>query len=392
VILGVLMGVALVLSLGALALTLANLRLYRPTPPEADAPPPPADGRPLVSVCVPARNEAANIGACVRSLLASDVPAIEVLVYDDQSEDDTPNIVRQLAQADPRVLPLEAHPLPEGWNGKQHACWRCAHEARGDWLLFTDADVRFAPSAIRRALAAADRARSDRPADDAPLGLVSTFPRQVVASVGEALLVPMIFFLLFSYLPMARMRRTADPAASAGCGQFLLVTRACYDAFGGHAAFKRTMHDGVKMPRTAREAGYRTDLFDGTDLAHVRMYRGAAASWRGFAKNAYEGLGSPVLLVVLTAMHLLAHVAPWVVVLTMAARMAVPGVGEVLALLAVGAQITQRAVLAQRFALPAATAILHPLGVLAMTLVQWESYRLQMIGKRSWRGRVAASG
>jgi hypothetical protein len=381
VILAALMTAALLISAGALAMTIANLRRYQ-RPPRALA-----AREELVSVCIPARDEAANIGDCVRSLLASTHAGIEVLVYDDQSTDATPEILAQLAAEDGRVRPLAAQPLPDGWNGKQHACWQCAAKARGAFLLFIDADVRFAPEAVAAALSAWHRL-DDR---DAPLGVLSTFPRQIVGGVGEALLVPMIFFILFSYLPMGRMRSTTDPAASAACGQFLLVSRRCYDAFGGHEAFRATMHDGVKMPRAARKAGYRTDLFDGTALARVRMYRGMAATCRGFAKNAYEGLGSLGLLVFLTAIHVLGHLLPWIVApILMAAG------GDRLALLlaglAIACHLVQRGLLAARFGLPLATALVHPLGVAAMVLVQWESYRLDRLGRRSWRGRTASPG
>lgn len=379
-ILTIVLAFSLMISLGALALTIANRRFYRPPPAGVGA----ADA--LVSVCIPARDEQANIEACVRSLLASTHKAFEVLVYDDQSTDATPDILARLAAEDHRVHPLAAMPLPRGWNGKQHACWQCARNASGEYLLFTDADVRFEPDAISGALASW-RALDTNP--NTPLGLLSTFPRQVVRSPAEVLLVPMIFFILFSYLPMLRMRGTTDPATSAACGQFILVSRRCYDAFGGHAAFMDTMHDGVKMPRAARKAGFTTDLFDGTGLCAVRMYTSLKTTWKGFAKNAYEGLGSPGLLIFLTTIHLLGHVLPIVAVVALL----ISGSGFTLAvglgLAAYACQVAQRAALARWFGLPLVTAPLHPLGVLAMIVVQWDSFRVHRAGRRSWRGRTA---
>lgn len=371
---------------GGLALTLANLRRYRW---EAAAP---AAGveEPLVSVCIPARNEEANIEACVRSLLRQDWSRVEIMVYDDQSTDTTPEILARLAEEDHRVRLAPTQPLPEGWNGKQHACWRMAQAAEGSWLLFTDADVRFEPGCVRCAIGQG-RARG--------VGLLSTFPRQVVGSAGEALLVPMIFFLLFAYLPMRRMRRTKDPAASAGCGQFLLVRREAYEAAGGHAAFRDSMHDGIKMPREVRRAGYATDLFDATALCHVRMYRGWSQAWRGFAKNAYEGLGSVGLLAFLTVLHGLAHILPWAVLpLSGMVLLESPGACPIgftdpatpaLAGAAVVLAVVQRMVLAARFRHPLWIAAAHPLAVTLMTAVQWHSLYLHMTGRRAWRGRVA---
>lgn len=339
---------------------------------------------PLVSVCIPARNEAENIGACVERVLGCGYANVEVLVYDDQSTDGTPEILAGLMARDPRVKRVPTAALPEGWNGKQHACWRMSEAAAGEWMLFTDADVRLVPGAIGASVAAAARLNA---------GLISAFPRQVVGSVGEALLVPMIFFVLLSYLPFPRMRRSNDPATSAGCGQFLFVSRAAYGASGGHAAFRDSMHDGIKMPRAVRRAGMHTDLIDGTHLAECRMYRGFGAAWRGFTKNAYEGLGSMGLLVFATVLHVVGHLLPWGAAVWWAvgrvelAPAAMVGVG-----VAIGAGVVQRLILCVRFGHPLWIAAAHPVGVALMVGVQWWSWYLSVRGRRAWRGRTAAAG
>ena len=130
----------------ALTMTVINLRIYaRPAAgrPSAGAVPP--DGRPRISVCIPARNEERNLEAVVRGALANGEVGLEVLAYDDQSTDGTPRILAALAAEDPRVRTVPTQPLPAGWNGKQWGCERMGQAARGEWLLFTDADVRFAP-------------------------------------------------------------------------------------------------------------------------------------------------------------------------------------------------------------------------------------------------------
>lgn len=376
----IILTISLVFASLALLMTCINLFIYR-RPPAASVLAP----SPLVSVCIPARNEEANIEACVRSILASTHSNLEVVVYDDQSTDSTPALLAQLMASDSRVRAGTTVPLPAGWNGKQHACWRMSQDATGDWLVFTDADVRFEPECIGRALAAAANLRAE---------LVSTFPRQITGSLSEALAVPMIFFVLFSYLPMATMRRTNSVNASAGCGQFLMITRRAYNASGGHASFKDSMHDGVKMPREARRAGFHTDLFDGTDLISVRMYRGFSQTWRGFAKNAFEGLGSLGLLLFFTFAHLLAHILPWIVlpILLVCAAFGPLDAPQQKGLLLAGACVVlnlfQRMLLSIRFRQGVAPVLLHPLGVLMMTAIQWHSYYLARTNQRTWRGRV----
>lgn len=371
-----------------LIMTAINLCLCRR--PDRDAPWP--DDTPRVFVCIPARNEETNIEACVRSVLYDSDDNIRVVVYDDQSEDQTPAILARLAAEDPRVLPAPTRPLPAGWNGKQHACWRMARAAIDaelgvpalddrDLLVFTDADVRFEPAALRAAVAEMRRLNAD---------MVSCFPRQITGTLAEATLVPMMFYLLFGYLPMPRMRRTNDPSASAGCGQFLMLTANVYTKSGGHEAFRDSMHDGIMLPRAVRRAGLRSDLFDGSATASVRMYRGFSETWRGFAKNAYEGLGSIGLLVFLTALHAIGHVAPWIIaVWILATGPTAHPASLVLSMVAIALQLSQRLWLANRLDHSRVGALLHPVGVTLMTAIQWHSYVLHVTRRRAWRGRTA---
>lgn len=360
------------------AMTAWNLLVYRR---------PPRSGEPLtvqdrVDVCIPARNEAANIEACVQGVLASIEVPVRACVYDDQSADATPEILRRLAASDARVIQVPTQALPEGWNGKQWGCERMGRASDAAWLLFTDADVRLDPRAVAAAVRFAQRSGSD---------LVSTFPHEICGSLGEALMVPMIHFVLLGYLPMGFMRRDRRPALAAGCGQFLLVRGEVWRRSGGHAAFKASMHDGIKLPRSVRAAGGRTDLFDGTDLVSCRMYRGFAQSWRGFVKNAYEGLGSIGTLLFFTIMHVVGHLLPWAVVL---AALAGAAWGRSLiggAMAAMALALLTRVMLAVRFRQPWSAVALHPVGVALMTAIQWASLWVATRGRREWKGRVAGA-
>jgi glycosyltransferase involved in cell wall biosynthesis len=375
-------GATLAAAFQPLALGIVNMRRYGAAPALAQV----ADGTRgvRVAVCVPARNERENIEACVRSILASREVDVRAYVYDDESTDGTGDIVARLAAEDERVVVVPRRPLPPGWNGKQHACFRMAEHAMAndpgvDWFLFTDADVRFEADAVARALGFAQRTSS---------ALVSTVPRELTGTLGELTLVPLIHFVLMSYLPIGRMRATLDPAASAACGQFILVSRSAYRASGGHEGFQSSMHDGVKFPRAVRRAGLRTDLYDGTESVSCRMYRGFGQTWRGFAKNAYEGLGGMGLLVFITVYHALGQVLPWLIV----ALALVAGdwsIGASLALAAIGCSLLLRALLAARFRQSWWNVPLHLVSMLMLSAVQWRSLWLHRTGRRGWKGRIA---
>lgn len=364
----------------ALVMTCINLSVCRRAAPLEDAGPADPGAGPEVSVCIPARNEERNIGDAVDAARASRGIAVEVLVYDDQSTDGTAGILATCVAADRRVRSVPTEPLPPGWNGKQWGCDRMGRAAQGRWLLFTDADVRLAPDCLARAVAEAGRLDA---------ALLSTVPRQVTGSFLERLVVPLIHWMLFSWLPMPRMRNTTDPATSAGCGQFLLVRRDAWAASGGHAAFRSSMHDGIHLPRSLRRAGYRTDLYDGTDSVSCRMYRDAAGTWRGFAKNAYEGLGSPMVLAVFTVLEGLGILLPWAWLAVMALHGTLPPVPTALAAAACGMQLLQRLLLAIRFRQPPECVLLHPVSIAVLLAIQWRSWWLHVTGRRAWRGRAA---
>lgn len=369
----------------ALAMTIINLRVYRrshagPSLAGAGAATPQASvpGAPVLSICIPARNEERNIQEVVRACLANaDVP-LEVLVYDDQSTDRTPALLAQLCALDPRVRAVPTQPLPAGWNGKQWGCECMGQAARAPWMLFTDADVRFSPECFARALATAH---------ELDAALLSTVPRQETGTLAERLVVPLIHWMLLSWLPMPRMRATNDPATSAGCGQFLLVRRDAWRAAGGHAGFRASMHDGIKLPRALRRAGFHTDLFDGTDLTWCRMYQGGGQTWRGFTKNAYEGLGSPAVLAAFTVLEGVGILLPWIWLPAAVAIGGVPLAPKLLAAGAIAAQLVQRAVLMVRFRQPLECVLLHPVSIALLLAIQWRSWWLDRTGRRVWRGR-----
>lgn len=352
---------ALFLAAGPLALALANLRLLRA--------PPRAESRPAVSVLIPARNEEANIGDACRAVLASEAVELELIVLDDASTDRTPEILAAIA--DPRLVVARAPPLPPGWSGKQHACHVLGGLARHELMVFVDADVRLAPDAVNRMAGFMQRGGA---------GLASGFPRQVTRTWSEVLLLPLIHFLLLGYLPIAAMRRSPAAALGAGCGQLFITRRDAYRRAGGHAAIRASLHDGLTLPRAFRRAGDMTDLFDAGGLAQCRMYVSAGQVWEGLCKNATEGMAKPIALPVWTLILGGGQVLP-------AALLLLAPSAPAAAALACG--IGLRLALATRFGQSFVSALLHPVGVAGVLLIQWWSLlRAAAGGKATWRGRA----
>ncbi|HEX6899672.1 MAG TPA: glycosyltransferase [Thermoanaerobaculia bacterium] len=350
-----------------------NLRRYAPPPMSAGT-----AGRPAVSVLIPARDEERSIRGAVEAALASRDVELEVIVLDDHSRDRTAEIVRGVG--DPRVRLETAPPLPAGWCGKQHACAVLSGLARHPLLLFVDADVRLEPDGAARAAAFLERSGA---------GLVSGVPRQETVTFLERLLLPLIHFILLSFLPMGWMRRFRHaPSFGAGCGQLFLARRADYEKADGHAAIRASLHDGVTLPRAFRRAGVATDLFDATSVASCRMYRGAGEVWRGLAKNATEGIAAPAAIVPFTLLLGAGQVAPPVLLLLGLLGALPPDVLLPAALGSLAVWLPRLAAV-RRFRQPLDGALLHPVAILVFLALQWTALGRQLLGRPAgWKGRA----
>lgn len=257
-------------------------------------------GRPRTSLLVPARDEGRRLRAVLAGLRAQDVT--EIIVLDDQSSDDTVAVVRHAAGADSRVRLVRGTPTPAGWTGKNWACHQLAAAARGDVLLFCDADVTLAPGAVDACWAQMRTQRAD---------VFSVFPRQHTATLGERLLVPLVDDVLLAFLPH-RLLRLPVPSAATANGQLLMFRRDAYDLLGGHAAVAGDINEDIALARRARRRALRLGLALGGDLASARMYSGYLDSVRGFGKSLRAAHGGHDGALALTAAwHLLAYTVPW---------------------------------------------------------------------------------
>ena len=343
----------------------------------------PRSSGPLLSVIIPARNEALNIERCVRSILAAAYAPLEVIVVDDNSADDTGDIVERLvASADAvPVRLLRGAELPSGWFGKQWALVQGYHQANGDLLLFADADTKHEPELISRAVAVLDTERVD---------LISVLPRQEMGSFWELLVQPHVFFALQSRVgDLRHLNRTRTIWNAIANGQFILTTRVAYAAVGTHAAVKDSIADDVTLAQAYVAGGRDIFLLHATEFMATRMYRSLAEIVGGWSKNL--ALGAPLIAPPIAIIRRLLPYLMWLPV--------VAWIGPPLAwlvwrwdftVIAMGASLLTWLEIYRRERAPLWYALLYPLGASVVACIMlrsaWRGSR-----KVEWRGRVYRS-
>lgn len=277
-----------------------NLRVYRPLSSA------PMANYPFVSVLIPCRNEAPRIRANVGKLLRQDYPDYEVVVYDDDSNDGSGDILDEMAREDRRLRIIRGGALPAGWTGKNRACHELAKAARGAWLLFVDADTHHEPGMLRHSLQTAIREKAS---------FLSTFPRQRFTSLGDELIVPLMFNILLCFLPMYFVPKKTWKWAgsfSAACGQFLLFEKSAYFAAGGHEGLKDRISEAPLLAQRVKDLGRKIILADGSAWTSCTMYGGFREAYAGFTRSIFATMGRSLKAAVFfLAFNLIIIVAPY---------------------------------------------------------------------------------
>jgi hypothetical protein len=344
-----------------------NVRLLRRPP----LPPPAVTD--LVSVLLPARDEAPRIAGCIAAIRASRGADLEVLVGDDGSTDATAELARSAAGEDLRVRVLSLDPPPPGWLGKPSACAQLAAAARGGVLAFVDADVLLAPDALASATALLRGAGLD---------LVSPYPRQLADGLGPRLVQPLLQWSWLTFLPLRLAERLPEPSLAAANGQLLVCDAAAYARAGGHAAVCGAVLEDVELARAFKRSGGRTALADGTHLATCRMYDDWADLREGYTKSLWAAFGSPAGAAATVALLSWLYVLPPVAALVGRRRTALAGVAGYVA------GVAGRAIAARSTGGRVTDAAAHPLSVLAVGWLTVRSWRAKRSGSLRWKGRA----
>lgn len=235
----------------------------------------------LISVIVPARNEARNIKRCILALLAQTYPNYELIVVDDRSNDGTTAILSGLQQDHPgRIQVVAGGDLPAGWAGKPHALYLGVQAAHGDWLCFIDADTFAAPDLLAAAFTTARAQKAD---------LFTILTDQELGSFWEKAILPLVFTALSFGFPAEKVNDPHQPDAIAN-GQFILIRQPVYAAVGGHAAISDRIAEDKALAQIVKGQGYRLIVADGRRVARTRMYTRLAEIWEGWTKNIFLGM------------------------------------------------------------------------------------------------------
>ncbi len=347
-------------------------RLFERTPRLSDVPP--ASGQ-LLSIIIPARNESETITDVLQSVLATSYAPIEVLVVDDRSTDDTAAQVERIAAQDARVRLIHGTELPAGWYGKPWACHQGYRAARGDLLLFIDADTRHEPAMFGHAVGAllAERA-----------GLLSVLPFQRCVTFWERLVMPQMWYLLGMRYRPVRVNRATRPRDVIANGQFILVTREAYAAVGTHEFVREEVAEDLALAQRFCATGRKLHVAFADDLMETRMYRNLPHLIEGWSKNAYLGgrrsfPDEPVLRALVPFLLVLAPIF-WLLPVVGVLGGLASGSTELLTIasIALGLAMLFWGIMSATMRIPVIYGVAYPLGALVL---------LHIFLRSLWRGR-----
>ena len=240
-----------------------------------------------ISILIPARNEEHNIRFLLDDLQKMKNSTFEIIIFDDQSTDNTASIVQEYANIDKRIKLVQSDKLPNDWLGKNHACYQLAQLAKGNYYLFVDADVRLHGSIIEDAVSFLKKHK---------LGLLSVFPTQIQKSLGEKLSVPVMNYILLTLLPLIFVRLSPFSSHAAANGQFMLFNAFTYKKNQPHIVFKSSPVEDIAISRYFKKQKIKIACVTGEKRIKCRMYKSYNEARNGFTKNVFMFFGNqPVL-------------------------------------------------------------------------------------------------
>lgn len=239
-----------------------------------------------ISILIPARNEEQNIGNLLNDIINLCYSNFEVIVLNDNSEDNTAEVVQKYISQDSRIKLINSNKLPKDWLGKNYACNELSNNATGDYFLFIDADVRISGDILERAAAYLERFN---------LSLLSIFPLQKMETIGEKIVVPIMNMVLLSLLPLILVRKSKFRSLSAANGQFMMFRSDLYNKLKPHQIFRKSKTEDIDITKFYKRMRYKTSCMLGDEGISCRMYNGLNDSIEGFSKNIIAFFSNSIL-------------------------------------------------------------------------------------------------
>lgn len=336
---------------------------------------------PFVSVLIPARNEEHNISQIVNSLLQQDYPSYEVIVLNDNSEDNTGKILSEIKLIHPELKIINGKPLEKGWTGKCYACKQLFETSKGEYILFTDADTVHNKNSLRDSVTIAVNRKAD---------MLTLFPKMIMVSFAEKLIMPMLWFTVMLLLPFYFVDKKGYIKFCIGIGPFMMFKREAYEAIGGHDSVKNAIVEDVWLARKIKEHNLQLIVEDGQHMLGVRMYRNFGEIWNGFSKNIFAGFEfSSIALFSVNLLYFLLFFLPFMLFFIQLSLQLSLNLMLVLTGFQVLILYFTRAIISARFKLGFISTLLHPIGALSVPVIALNSWRWIKAGTGAkWKGRI----
>lgn len=330
--------------------------------------------QPLISILVPMRNEARNVGNCITMLKNLSYENLEIIIYEDQSTDHTYPLLQQEIGEDARFQVIRGVPLKEGWIGKVHACSQLRQHAHGQYLAFIDADVTLHTHTLTNALARAKQYNAS---------LVTGFPKFHYVNWLDQLLIPMMHFIVYFHLPIALANFTTIPSTSAANGAFMFFKATSYDQVGGHEAVKSSLVEDIHIAQRLKRHGFRVLLTNITDYVQCQMYETSKETWEGFTKNIFVGIGRSIPIAIgLTIFYTLFYIMPFIFVFYGIT------IGQLLFMLPYAITVVHRMICDLTSKTPFYYSLAIPASAMVLVCILWRSIFLSKTGEAyTWKGR-----
>ncbi len=328
-----------------------------------------------ISILIPARNEESKIIKCISKCLNQSERIKEIIVYDDNSEDNTFNVVKELFNSNPIIKVIRGKILPQGWSGKNHACYELSKLAKSKWLLFIDADTELLPNSIPSLM--------EKTQDG--FTFISAWPKIQMKSFSEKLMMPLLNFVVFTFYPTLINKFSNKSSLGLAHGACILVNKDIYNEIGGHSLVKEEIFEDTLLARKWRESGYGSICINGMNIIQVRMYESLSEIWKGFEKNAFLAFKNPLNFFLFQILHIFIFNLPVILIpltLFLYEKLFLTLISGIIILLI-------RLLLSIKFKHPIWSIFLHPIPETFFTLLSFSAWIKFSFGNGiTWKNRT----